>query len=86
MSLRKVLILEENVRWHLEAFASELFIYIYIYDMFLYISFYYCMIYYRKITEKNEVLTLLLLLSSFYLQLSVAFQLFKYLKHIITPH
>ncbi len=25
--LRKMLILEENFRWHLEAFASELFIY-----------------------------------------------------------
>jgi len=24
-------ILEENFKWHLEAFASELFIYIYIY-------------------------------------------------------
>ncbi len=26
-----MLILEENVKWHLEAFASELLIYIYIY-------------------------------------------------------
>ncbi len=27
MSLIKMLILEENYKWHLEAFASELFIY-----------------------------------------------------------
>jgi len=26
-SLIKMIILEENVKWHLEAFASELFIY-----------------------------------------------------------
>ncbi len=30
-NLMKVLILEENFRRHLEAFASEVFIYIYIY-------------------------------------------------------
>jgi len=29
--LIKIVILEENFKWHLEAFASELFIYIYIY-------------------------------------------------------
>jgi len=29
-SLIKMIILEENFKWHLEAFASELFIYIYI--------------------------------------------------------
>jgi len=29
--LIKIIILEENFKWHLEAFASELFIYIYIY-------------------------------------------------------
>jgi len=29
--LIKMIILEENFKWHLEAFASELFIYIYIY-------------------------------------------------------
>jgi len=29
-SLIKMVILEENFKWHLEAFASELFIYIYI--------------------------------------------------------
>jgi len=28
-SLIKMIILEENFKWHLEAFASELFIYIY---------------------------------------------------------
>jgi len=27
ISLIKMIILEENVKWHLEAFASELFIY-----------------------------------------------------------
>jgi len=27
--LIKIIILEENFKWHLEAFASELFIYIY---------------------------------------------------------
>jgi len=27
----KIIIKEENFKWHLEAFASELFIYIYIY-------------------------------------------------------
>jgi len=29
ISLIKMLILEENFKWHLESFASELFIYIY---------------------------------------------------------
>jgi len=29
--LIKIIIKEENFKWHLEAFASELFIYIYIY-------------------------------------------------------
>jgi len=28
---KKIIIKEENIKWHLEAFASELFIYIYIY-------------------------------------------------------
>jgi len=28
MSLIKMIILEENLKWHLEAFASELYIYI----------------------------------------------------------
>jgi len=27
--LTKIIILEDNFKWHLEAFASELFIYIY---------------------------------------------------------
>ncbi len=45
--LRKMLILEENFRWHLEAFASELFIYglynIYIlYIIYIYIYIYFC--------------------------------------------
>jgi len=29
-----MVILEENFKWHLEAFASELFIYIYAYFLF----------------------------------------------------
>jgi len=32
--LIKMVILEENFKWHLEAFASELFIYKYIYISF----------------------------------------------------
>jgi len=33
-SLIKMVIIEENFKWHLEAFASELFIYIYIYNIY----------------------------------------------------
>jgi len=33
---KKIIIKEENIKWHLEAFASELFIYIYIY-IYIYI-------------------------------------------------
>jgi len=36
--LIKIIIKEENFKWHLEAFASELFIYIYIYIYILLIS------------------------------------------------
>jgi len=31
-SLIKIIIKEENFKWHLEAFASELFIYIYLFS------------------------------------------------------
>jgi len=32
--LIKIIIKEENFKWHLEAFASELFIYIYFFNTF----------------------------------------------------
>jgi len=46
--LIKIIIKEENFKWHLEAFASELFIYIYIY---IYIFF----IFLRAIHEEPYI-------------------------------
>jgi len=39
-----MIILEENLKWHLEAFASELFIYLYGF-MFSYTSHFGCLLY-----------------------------------------